>query len=304
MNTNAQPGFTAQRAEQRKPKPKERSKEFGWNIFLLVTCLVLAIGYLISTQKYYKPGDNLGYNMGLVGGILLLSLLLYPLRKRVRILSNIGLLPVWFKWHMIFGILAPTLVVFHSTFRIGSINAGLALISMLLVAGSGIFGRFFYTKIHNGLFGRHANLKELQDDMAITGNENSVLGLPPEVEKRLDQFRARTAEISKGGDAGFIHFATIGIRATLLSRKLAKDLHHVMYYKVSEKNFNSAQLHRLDVMYHQDMKHINFYINAVRDVAQFHTYERLFSWWHIFHIPLVYLLVFSGIFHVISVHMY
>jgi len=61
---------------------------------------------------------------------------------------------------------------------------------------------------------------------------------------------------------------------------------------------------QLDQMFEESKKQIEFIIKAVRDVAQFHTYERLFSWWHIFHIPLVYLLIFSGIFHVISVHMY
>jgi hypothetical protein len=304
MNSNAQTGFTSSQTEHRESKPRSHSKEHGWKIFLLVVSVVLAIGYLISTQKYYKPGDDLGYNMGLVGGIMLLALLLYPLRKRVRILRNIGILPTWFKWHMILGILAPSLILFHSTFYIGSINAGMAMIAMLLVAGSGVFGRFFYTKIHNGLYGRQANLKELQDDMAITGNTKSVLGFAPAIEKRLDEFRARTAEVSKGGDAGLWHFATLGIRSAILVRQLSKDLHYVMFYKVKEKNLNPAQIQRLNMIYAQDLKHINFFIRAVRDVAQFHTYERLFSWWHIFHIPLVYLLVFSGIFHVISVHMY
>lgn len=304
MNTNVQTNSASQHEEHRKPQPRTHSKEHGWNVFLLTIVVILTIGYFISTQKWYKPGDDLGYNMGLVGGIMLLALLLYPLRKRVRFLKGLGILPTWFKWHMIFGILAPTLIVFHSTFRIGSINAGMALVAMLLVAGSGVFGRFFYTKIHNGLYGRQANLKELQDDMALTGNAKSVLGFAPEIEKRLDEFRTRTTNVSKGGDAGLWHFATIGIRAAWLSRKLAKDLHHVMFNKVGEKNLNDAQLERLNLIYEQDLRHINFYIRAVRDVAQFHTYERLFSWWHIFHIPLVYLLVFSGIFHVISVHMY
>lgn len=304
MNANVQSNLTEQQIEQRKPRPRVHSKEYGWNIFLLVVTAVLAIGYFISTQKYYKPGDDLGYNMGLVGGLMLLALLLYPLRKRVRFLRNLGILPTWFKWHMIFGILAPTLILFHSTFRIGSINAGMALFAMLLVSGSGIFGRFFYTKIHNGLYGRQANLKELQDDMTLTGNAKSVLGFAPEVEKRLDEFRALTASVSKGGYPGLWHFATIGFRSALLSRKLSKDLHYVMYYKVHEKNLNAEQMQRLNLIFKQDQKHINYYIAAVRDVAQFHTYERLFSWWHIFHIPLVYLMVFSGIFHVISVHMY
>lgn len=304
MNTNAQSSLTGQHEEHRKTQTRVRSKEHGWNIFLLVIVLVLAIGYFISTQKFYKSGDDIGYNMGLVGGVMLLSLLLYPLRKRIRFLKGLGILPTWFKWHMIFGILAPTLILFHSTFRIGSINAGMALVAMLLVAGSGVFGRFFYTKIHNGLYGRQANLKELQDDMAHTGNVKSVLGFAPEIEKQLDAFRSRTTNVSNGGDAGLWHFATIGIKAALLYRSLAKDLHHAMYSQASEKNWNEAQMQRLNLMFEENKKQINGYIKAVRDVAQFHTYERLFSWWHIFHIPLVYLLVFSGIFHVISVNMY
>ena len=303
MNTNAQSNVTGQQAERRN-NPRLRSKEHGWNVFLLVITVILFIGYFISTQKFYKPGDDLGYNMGLVGGIMLLALLLYPLRKRVRFLKSLGILPTWFKWHMIFGILAPALILFHSTFRIGSINAGMALVAMLLVSGSGIFGRFFYTKIHNGLYGRQANLKELQDDMTHSGNVKSVLSFAPEIEKQLDAFRSETSSVSKGGNAGLWHFSTIGIKAAFLSRSLAKDLHNAMYSQATEKNWNSAQLQRLDLMYEENKKQINTYIKAVRDVAQFHTYERLFSWWHIFHIPLVYLLVFSGIFHVISVHMY
>jgi hypothetical protein len=304
MNTNVQSNVAGQHEEHRKPQPRVRSKEYGWNIFLLVIVVVLVIGYLIATQKWYKPGDDIGYNMGLVGGLMLSALLLYPLRKRIRFLKNIGILPTWFKWHMIFGILAPSLILFHSTFYIGSINAGMALVAMLLVAGSGVFGRFFYTKIHNGLYGRQATLKELQADMAQTDSVKSTLSFAPEIEKELDNFRAKTASVSKGGDAGLWHFATIGIRAALLSRTLAKDLHHAMYSQASEKNWSEAQMQRLNLMFEENKKQIDGYIKAVRDVAQFHTYERLFSWWHIFHIPLVYLLVFSGIFHVISVHMY
>lgn len=289
--------------ENSKPQAKTRSREYGWKIFLLVIGAILAIGYFISTQNYYKPGDDVGYNMGLVGGLMLLALLLYPLRKRVRFLRGLGILPTWFKWHMIFGILAPTLILFHSTFRIGSINAGMALGAMLLVAGSGIFGRFFYTKIHKGLYGRQATLKEAQDEMERTGSVKS-LSFSPAIEKKLEEFRAITTRVSKSRSTGFIHFATIGIRGALLQRSLVKELHHAIYSQAKEKNWNAAQMQRVDQLYEDSKKQIEYIIKAVLDVAQFHTYERLFSWWHIFHIPLVYLLIFSGIFHVVAVHMY
>ena len=305
MNTNTQTILTDPQQAHPKPPAKVRSKEYGWNIFLLLMCVVIALGYLIATQNFYEPGDDLGYNMGLVGGLMLLSLLLYPLRKRARFLSNLGFLPVWFKWHMIFGILAPTLILFHTSFSIGSINAGVALIAMLLVASSGIFGRFFYSKIHKGLYGRQAHLKDLQEDMATTAaNSMSFLSFAAEIGEQLDGFRARTVTTSTSGDAGFLNFATIGIRSALLSRSLVKNLHQVMYPKTDEANGSEAQRQELDLIFAENSKKIKGYIKAVRDIAQFHTYQRLFSWWHIFHIPLVYMLVLTGIFHVIAVHMY
>jgi hypothetical protein len=60
----------------------------------------------------------------------------------------------------------------------------------------------------------------------------------------------------------------------------------------------------MEMMYVDYREKIIAYLRAVRDAAQFHTYERLFSWWHIFHIPLVYMMVFSAVYHVYAVHAY
>ncbi len=38
--------------------------------------------------------------------------------------------------------------------------------------------------------------------------------------------------------------------------------------------------------------------------SQLAVWERLFSLWHVVHIPFIYLLVLSGIVHVVAVHMY
>ena len=49
---------------------------------------------------------------------------------------------------------------------------------------------------------------------------------------------------------------------------------------------------------------ISTYLEAARHAAQFSAYERLFSLWHILHVPFVFMLVISGVVHVIAVHMY
>jgi hypothetical protein len=46
------------------------------------------------------------------------------------------------------------------------------------------------------------------------------------------------------------------------------------------------------------------YLREAERVAEFTTYERLFSLWHVLHIPLIYLLAASTIFHIIAVYMY
>ena len=45
-------------------------------------------------------------------------------------------------------------------------------------------------------------------------------------------------------------------------------------------------------------------LEATRRVAEFESYERLFSLWHVLHLPLFFMLLVAGIVHVIAVHVY
>jgi len=274
---------------------KNYIQKHGWTVFLLAMVVLLGTSYVIvSPQKLYKPGDDIGYNLGVAGGLMMLTLLLYPLRKRVRFLENFGVLPKWFKWHMILGIAGPVTILLHSTYHIHSVNAGVAMVCMLLVSGSGVFGRVFYTKIHHGLYGRQTSLNEIDAEIDQVGDVKSVFSLAPEIERKLNEFRTKYERLAKAGRVGFIDFIQVGVQAVTLRRAAIKELHVVLQAQDAATRGNQAA-------YQQT---ISDYANAVRDVAQFHTYERLFSYWHIFHIPLVYMMVFSSIYHVYAVHAY
>lgn len=290
--------------ERRKPKKKYKPKDYGWTLYISIIILVLIAGFFISHGHPFKPGDKIGYNLGLVGGLMMLTLLLYPMRKRIRIMKNWAPLPKWFKWHMVFGILGPTLIILHSTFYIGSINAGVALISMLLVSGSGIFGRFAYTKIHYGLYGRHATHKQLQEDLDGSGDVKSNFSFAPRIQQKLVGFHDYAINSSITGRVKIWNVLTLGIRAKWLNMKLTRELENAMYSDANEKKWNESQMKRLDELFNQNETFIRSYLSAVRDLAQFGTYEKLFSLWHVFHVPFVYMLVFSAIWHVIAVHMY
>ena len=43
---------------------------------------------------------------------------------------------------------------------------------------------------------------------------------------------------------------------------------------------------------------------TIQRIAQFSAWERLFSWWHVAHVPFVYLMLLSAVAHVVAVHAY
>lgn len=295
---------------------KTQSEHLPWLIFIGIVAVITVAGYfVVYPQTYYTPGEEMfdfGYNLGLAGGIMMSILLLYPLRKRWKFLENFGFLPTWFKWHMVLGILGPLAIVFHSTYHVyipyfhptGSINAAVAMYCMLLVSGSGTFGRFFYTKIHHGLYGRQATVSELKAAMAQTGEVKSIFSFAPKVEKKLEYFHAKAEMYAKNTGLGLGNFIVTSLRVWWLSLYLPWQLRRVMNAQAKEKNFTAAQKQSMKGMYEEYRDKIHTYLVAVRDASQFHTYERLFSLWHIFHIPLVYMMVFSAVYHVYAVHAY
>ena len=297
-------------------RTNRQSEHRRWLAFISIVGVVTFGGYfLLYPQTLFKPGEKLfdfGYNLGLAGGLMMLVLLLYPLRKRVKFFGKMGALPVWFKWHMVLGILGPLTIIFHSTYHVyiplihptGSPNAAVAMLCMLLVSGSGTFGRFFYTKIHHGLYGRQATVNEMQAELDNSGDVKSIFSYVPAVEKALEDFRARAESSARKSGARFANFFAVGFQAMILSRSLSREVSQTTLAQAMQGNLSAAQLKGMEKTILEQQRLIASYLNAVRDAAQFSTYERMFSWWHIFHIPLVYMMVFSAFYHVYAVHAY
>lgn len=288
----------AKKREEEKPVRKPLSSTAIWFIALALTLGAWAAGRF----EWYTPGSDFGYYLGMVGGIMMLLLLLYPLRKHVRFLNWAGKLPGWFRFHMFLGIAGPVLILYHSTLYVGSLNAGVALYSMILVAGSGIFGRFFYTKIHHGLYGRHSTLQERQARLGLTGEEvKSKFHFAPSIEQRLKELEAFAAAEAGTGLLGIRHAISISWRVRRVQWLTHRDLRRILGKAAVERDWPREKLaHRL----RKSDKLVRTYLFALQDVAQFSVYKRLFSLWHVLHVPLVYMLAISGVVHVIAVHMY
>ncbi len=266
------------------------------------TLLAIFISYLISRRGYYTPGDDVGYYLGLVGGVMMLLLLTYPLRKYLQAFRNWGPVRHWFSFHMFLGVAGPVLVIAHSTFHLKSTNATVAFVCMVMVAGSGIVGRFFYTRIHRGLHGEKLNFKELQAKAGFESEEmHSKLHFVPEVENRLTQFQAYALADDLGFAASALRLFTLGTRRRITYARCAGELRRAMRERAEARQWDREKLRR---RLGRATRLVDEFLVSVQKLSQFDVYDRLFRLWHVAHVPLVYLLVLSAIAHVVAVHMY
>ena len=281
----------------------ERVLRWVWRSSIaLLVILLLVLAWLVAFGNLIKPGSDLGYNLGLAGGLMMLSLLLYPLRKRVRALDRLGRMETWFRYHMFMGIGGPVLILFHSTFKTGSMNASIALYAMLLVALSGVVGRFVYRHIHRGLYGRELTLAELEAELKDRqGSIGSVFELQPNIEHRLKEFHQLAFAELDSTSQRIWRFMTLLHKGKSLSRRIRHDAKKVLAAEAKKQNWPYAQL---ILNYSLAKRQIDDYVYAIIRLAQISSWTKLFSLWHIAHVPFIYMLVFSGIAHVIAVHLY
>lgn len=111
----------------------------GWQFY------TLGVGERVDHEDFrvLGPSSALGQAYGIAGTCLLLTNLLYLVRRRFARLS-VGSLRAWLDVHAFTGLFGGMLVVFHSAFQIRSTISLITIGSLFVVLGTGIVGRFLY----------------------------------------------------------------------------------------------------------------------------------------------------------------
>ena len=271
-------------------------------VFAPLVASLLLYGWQNRDEGHLSPESGLGYWLGIAGASAMLLLLGYPLRKRVASLNILGSVTGWFRIHMMLGVIGPALILLHSNFKLGSLNSNVALFAMLVVAGSGLVGRYLYGRIHLGLYGRRAQIGELQAEVeALKGAIEGEVSLPADIFAALDAHAERASKRGSGVVASLGTLLALRWRSQRLRGQLlrAAERHIVVKGKRlgSSWRVRRAHLRRLRRLLKQ-------YFAAVNKTAAFVFYERLFALWHVLHLPLFAILVFAAVIHVVAVHLY
>jgi hypothetical protein len=268
--------------------------------FLLAAALIAA-GLKLPLSRLLSPERGLGYLLGIVGGSAMLLLLVYPLRKRFAWLAGIGSVKRWFQVHMVLGVAGPLCILYHSNFSLGAANSNAALFAMLVVSASGIVGRYFYARIHCGLYGHRTSLGELQASAAELREKVAGAAFVPEMLEALEAAERRLTERSRAPWRVMFRPVTVGARMWLERWRLTRAA-------VAELRSTAARSRVVAERHEHFEEAVRRYIarrlRATRNVVEFEAYERLFSLWHVLHLPLFFLLLIAGIVHVVAVHVY
>jgi hypothetical protein len=268
----------------------------------LLILMIVYFGWQHRDSAYISPEEGPGYALGIIGGSLLLLLLIYPLRKHLRWTQCLGPVRYWFRAHMLMGIIGPVCILYHCNYRLGSANSNIALFSMLLVAGSGLAGRYFYAKMHLGLYGKKADLARLKSDGAMAmSSMRQVLEASPGLFRGLQSLEQQAVRPLHGILPGLVRVLAVGFKARWYGVISGPVMRRAIRKSGLAQGHNAGQRRKL---FRQTRHSLQVYLQTVCKVAGLAFFERLFSFWHILHLPLFFMLLISGVVHVYAVHVY
>lgn len=250
----------------------------GWDYYLLP----MAERPGSPLHDEFGPTGRLGHLYGIAGtAMMAIGVTGYSLRRRLGVLSGVGRLSTWLQVHIFLCTLGPYLVVLHTTLKLGGI-VSIAFWSMAIVVISGIFGRYVYAQLPHGVEGNIRDLSELgresrqleealRDHRAMQGSDIArLLAVPTTPEPR-----------------GLMHALLLSFSGS------AADAAH--------RKRTRRQLDEIDVprpIQHEILNLVRRRRRLIRSGTLARSFRRMFSYWHLLHLPLAILLLMVTILHI------
>ena len=263
---------------------------------------LVAWGWHAHLERYISPQRGLGYLLGITGGSMMLLLLIYSARKRASWLRWMGSIPAWFQIHMVLGIVGPLLILFHANFSLGATNSNVALMCMLVVAGSGVVGRYIYTRLHAHMDGHESTLEQLKAvGERLRLQSNSIAFLPGLLDA-IGVIEHKYIEPPSSAALRLPHLLTGAVRLLVARYLVRREIWRAL--RTADAKHSRILLRHANRIALVASRYADRRLEAGRRTAEYRLYARLFSFWHVLHIPLFFMLLVAGIVHVIAVNIY
>ncbi len=227
--------------------------------------------------REFRAAGRVGHGVGILGSFMIVLLLLYSLRKRMRVLQRAGELRIWLRYHIFLGVAGPILITLHTAFKVGGL-VSVSYWSMVAVALSGFFGRYLYQQIPRNVLGESLDVAEIEA-------RNEALLVELSMNHNMDD---RAATILED-----LALRKLEHRAAPMALLMLPFLNGMLVRQLQRWSLRHVDGDRAAAV-----RLAKEWVLQTRRLRLFHLIRDLFHYWHVFHKPFAFIMIIVMIVHV------
>lgn len=233
-----------------------------------------------TQHDLFKPSGLLGHGLGIVGSVLIvIGVSSYILRKRLKVLSRVGLIKHWLEFHIFLCTLGPVMILFHTAFKFGGI-VSISFWSMVAVVASGVLGRFIYLQIPRTIEGREMSLQEVKT-------------LQEQMKQEIEDLGFAEGELMWATSGGAVSESPRLVKAFIADKQKISTI---------KKALTASGVSR------KDQKRVLSLIKNERTlnrrISRLLTMQKIFRYWHVAHMPFAIVMLTIMVIHVVVVMLF
>lgn len=238
--------------------------------------------FFTPSHSTLKPSGSIGHGLGILGSFMMLvGVLIYIARKRIRKFSRIGSLKHWLEFHIFLCSVGPMLVLFHTAFKFGGIVA-VSFWSMVAVVFSGVIGRYIYIQIPRSISGNELSINEIRlmdEELAekLKGKTNLSENLRYEINNfDLTNYVKQNRNI-----------LTVMFKGYTVTNRLLRNVKKELSQKAAASDVRK-----------EIIKLTKSKLALDRKIMLLRSMQNIFRYWHIFHLPFAIIMLIIMLVHV------
>ncbi len=234
-------------------------------------------------RSIFSAGGTAGVGFGLLGTGLMVAMLLYTLRKWLLRWSFLGDVGHWLRFHIICGVMGPVFILLHTSFHWPRGLIAVGFWCMVLVAASGVFGRYVYGWFPRLAGGRAMAWNDAQERLADLRAE-LVVATACARGDRIGQAVSLVQDLDM--EAHSVHDLMRLNRELLRRRAKMRSL-------LKEAELPTDVNRRASAMLAEQLR-LKGGLESMRVAS------RMFRYWHLFHRPLAAAMYLIVAFHILG----
>jgi hypothetical protein len=239
---------------------------YGWEYYITP----LQERPFMELHQLLKPTGLIGHGYGIAGSLFMfIGVSTYSIRKRVPFFQNRGRLRTWLTFHIFLCTSGPILVLWHTSFKISGLVA-ISFWSMIIVVTSGVLGRYVYNRIPKTEEGHFKTVEFIEGEQSR---------LKRNIESYVHFNEQQEAELG-------LHAAALKFTSPWMAlyTAIVFDISGLFRWSRDQRLLKSLQIgsHEQSEL----LGLIKSYRWRTRQQFLIEPLQKIFGYWHVFHVPL------------------